>query len=45
MCRKKDRHVPEGPAMVFLRIAAKHPDALLDMVREQPSLNVVTRQQ
>ena len=42
---EQGRRVPEGPAMVLLRVAAKHPDALLDVVREQPSLKVITRQQ
>jgi putative transcriptional regulator len=30
---EQGRRVPEGPAMVLLRVAAKHPEAVLDAVR------------
>ena len=30
---EQGRRVPEGPAMVLLRVADKHPDAVLDVVR------------
>lgn len=30
---EQGRRVPEGPAMVLLRVADKHPEALLDAVR------------
>ncbi len=30
---EQGRRVPEGPAMVLLRVADKHPDAVLDAVR------------
>jgi len=29
---EQGRRVPEGPAMVLLRVADKHPDAVLDVV-------------
>ena len=29
---EQGRRVPEGPAMVLLRVADKHPDAILDVV-------------
>jgi putative transcriptional regulator len=28
------RRIPEGPARVLLRVAARHPEAVLDVVRE-----------
>ena len=31
------RRVPDGPARVLLRIAARHPDAVLDTVANPPS--------
>ena len=31
------RRKPEGPARVLLRVAAKHPEAVLDVVSEEPS--------
>jgi putative transcriptional regulator len=31
---EQGRRVPEGPALVLLRVAEKHPDAVLDTVRE-----------
>src|SRR5664279_2833857 len=30
---EQGRRVPEGPAMVLLRVADKHPEAILDTVR------------
>jgi putative transcriptional regulator len=30
---EQGRRVPEGPAMVLLRVAEKHPEAVLDSVR------------
>jgi putative transcriptional regulator len=30
---EQGRRVPEGPAMVLLRVADKHPEAILDVVR------------
>lgn len=30
---EQGRRVPEGPAMVLLRVAEKHPDAILDVVQ------------
>jgi len=30
---EQGRRVPEGPAMVLLRVADKHPDAVLDAVK------------
>lgn len=30
---EQGRRVPEGPAMVLLRVADKHPEAVLDTVR------------
>jgi putative transcriptional regulator len=30
---EQGRRVPEGPAMVLLQVAAKHPEAVLDAVR------------
>ena len=30
---EQGRRVPEGPAMVLLRVAEKHPDAILDVIR------------
>ena len=30
---EQGRRVPEGPAMVLLRLADKHPEAVLDVVR------------
>ena len=30
------RRRPEGPARVLLRVAAKHPEAVLDVVTEEP---------
>jgi putative transcriptional regulator len=30
---EQGRRVPEGPAMVLLRVAEKHPEAILDTVR------------
>ena len=31
---EQGRRKPEGPARVLLRVAAKHPEAVLDVVRE-----------
>lgn len=31
---EQGRRSPEGPARVLLRVAAKHPEAVLDVVRE-----------
>ncbi len=31
---EQGRRVPEGPAMVLLRVAEKHPEAVLDAVRQ-----------
>ena len=33
---EQGRRKPEGPARVLLRIASRHPEALLDIGREQP---------
>jgi putative transcriptional regulator len=30
---EQGRRVPEGPAMVLLQVAAKHPEAVLDVIR------------
>ena len=30
---EQGRRIPEGPAMVLLRVAEKHPEAVLDAVR------------
>lgn len=30
---EQGRRVPEGPAMVLLQVASKHPEAVLDVVR------------
>ena len=35
------RRRPEGPARVLLRVAAKHPEAVLDVVSEEPRRNHV----
>ncbi len=32
---EQGRRTPEGPAKVLLRVAAKHPEAILDVVRER----------
>lgn len=32
---EQGRRVPEGPARVLLQVAAKHPDAVLDVVQER----------
>ena len=34
---EQGRRSPEGPARVLLRVAAKHPEAVLDVVREHRS--------
>ena len=34
---EQGRRSPEGPARVLLQVAAKHPRALLDAVREKPA--------
>jgi putative transcriptional regulator len=34
---EQGRRSPEGPAKVLLRVAAKHPEAVLDVVRERKS--------
>ena len=34
---EQGRRSPEGPARVLLRVAAKHPEAVLDVVRERRS--------
>jgi putative transcriptional regulator len=34
---EQGRRTPEGPARVLLRVAAKHPEAVLDVVRERKS--------
>jgi putative transcriptional regulator len=34
---EQGRRKPEGPARVLLRVASRHPEALLDIGREQPS--------
>lgn len=31
---EQGRRVPEGPAMVLLRVADKHPEAVLDAIRK-----------
>jgi putative transcriptional regulator len=31
---EQGRRIPEGPAMVLLRVADKHPEAVLDAVRK-----------
>lgn len=33
---EQGRRKPEGPARVLLRVASSHPDALLDIGKEQP---------
>lgn len=33
---EQGRRKPEGPARVLLQIASRHPEALLDIEREQP---------
>ena len=33
---EQGRRKPEGPARVLLRVASRHPEALLDIGREQP---------
>jgi putative transcriptional regulator len=32
---EQGRRSPEGPAKILLRVAAKHPEAVLDVVRER----------
>lgn len=32
---EQGRRCPEGPAKVLLKVAAKHPEAVLDVVREE----------
>jgi putative transcriptional regulator len=32
---EQGRRTPEGPAKVLLRVAARHPEAILDVVRER----------
>ena len=32
---EQGRRMPEGPARVLLQVAAKHPEALLDVVQER----------
>ena len=34
---EQGRRLPEGPARVLLQVAAKHPDAVWDVVRQQPA--------
>ena len=34
---EQGRRSPEGPARVLLQVAAKHPHALLDVVRSRPA--------
>ena len=34
---EQGRRKPEGPARVLLRVASRHPEALLDIGREQPN--------
>lgn len=34
---EQGRRVPEGPARVLLQVAAKHPEAVLDVVRSSPT--------
>jgi putative transcriptional regulator len=34
---EQGRRSPEGPARVLLRVAAKHPEAVLDVVSERKS--------
>ena len=34
---EQGRRSPEGPARVLLRVAAKHPEAILDVVSERKS--------
>ena len=34
---EQGRRNPEGPARVLLRVAARHPEAVLDVVRERKS--------
>ncbi len=34
---EQGRRVPEGPARVLLQVAARHPEALLDVIRLQAS--------
>ena len=38
---EQGRRSPEGPAKVLLRVAAKHPEAVLDVVRERKSRKTV----
>ncbi|HCE69426.1 MAG TPA: hypothetical protein DER40_18585, partial [Geobacter sp.] len=33
---EQGRRKPEGPARVLLQVASRHPEALLDIGREQP---------
>ena len=32
---EQGRRIPRGPARVLLRVAARHPDAVLDVVRQE----------
>ena len=32
---EQGRRVPEGPARVLLKVAAKHPEAVLEVVQEK----------
>ena len=36
------RRKPEGPARVLLRVAARHPEAVVDVVREEPGKKLST---
>jgi putative transcriptional regulator len=40
---EQGRRTPDGPARVLLRVAARHPEAVLDVVREEPVSRVRTR--
>jgi putative transcriptional regulator len=35
---EQGRRVPEGAAMVLLRVAEKHPEAVLDVIRSESTL-------
>jgi len=40
---EQGRRVPHGPARVLLQVAAKHPDAVWDVVQPEKSRNVKDR--
>lgn len=40
---EQGRRVPEGPAKVLIQVAAKHPDAILDVVTQSSGKSAATQ--